>query len=166
MLHCLRQLLSLAVCFLFLVGCATQSANNLLTQSDTVGAKKQNGADLVKLYLQGKKYQENAQYSEAVSAYEAILAKDPDFVEAHNGLGVIYSVQEKFELALNHLQTAVRLAPLATHLHNNLGYTYFLIGQNEKAIKEFEQSLHLDPDNVKAQFNLSLIQKNSAKSGE
>lgn len=166
MLHCLRQLLSLTACFLFLVGCATQSANNLLTQSDTLGAKKQNGPDLVKLYLQGKKHQENAQYSEAVSAYEAILAKDPDFVEAHNGLGVIYSVQEKFELALNHLQTAVRLAPLAAHLHNNLGYTYFLLGQNEKAIKEFEQSLHLDPDNEKAQFNLSLIQKNSAKSGE
>lgn len=166
MLHCLRQLLSLAVCFLFLVGCATQPTNNLLTQSDTPGAKKQNGADMVKLYLQGKKYQENAQYADAVLAYEAILAKDPDFVEAHNGLGVIYSVQEKFELALQHLQTAVKLAPFATHLHNNLGYTYFLLGQDEKAIKAFEQSLYLDPDNERAQFNLSVAYQKSSKSGE
>lgn len=166
MLHCLRQLLSLTACFLFLVGCATQSANNLLTQSDTLGAKKQNGSDMVKLYLQGKKHQENAQYADAVLAYESILAKDPDFVEAHNGLGVIYSVQEKFELALQHLQTAVKLAPFATHLHNNLGYTYFLLGQDEKAIKAFEQSLYLDPDNERAQFNLSVAYQKLSKSGE
>ncbi|HNA71682.1 MAG TPA: hypothetical protein PK473_11675, partial [Nitrosomonas sp.] len=83
MLHCLRQLLILAGCFLLLVGCATQSTNSLLTQNDVPSVKKQMGPDLVKLYLQGKKYQENANYSEAISAYEAILAKDPDFVEAH-----------------------------------------------------------------------------------
>lgn len=166
MLHCLRQLLSLAGCFLLLVGCATQSTNSLLTQNDAPSAKKQMGPDLVKLYLQGKKYQENANYSEAISAYEAILAKDPDFVEAHNGLGVIYSAQEKFELALQHLQTAVKLAPLATHLHNNLGYTYFLLGQDEKAIKAFEQSLYLDPENERAQFNLSLAHQKISKSGE
>lgn len=39
MLHCLRQLLSLAVCFLLLVGCATQSTNSLLTESGTPGTK-------------------------------------------------------------------------------------------------------------------------------
>ena len=166
MLHYLRPLLSLAICLLFLAGCATQSTNNLLTKSDTPGAKKQNGADLVKLYLQGKKYQENAQYAEAVSAYTAILAKDSDFVEAHNGLGVVYSAQGNFERALQHLQTAVKLAPFATHLHNNLGYTYFLLGQDGKAIKAFEQSLYLDPDNERAQFNLSMAHQKLSKSGE
>lgn len=154
----LKQLLCILACLFVVAGCATPPGKNKLgLTSEGRKDSTQTTHDLETMYQLGRKYQDEAQFAEAITTYENILAIDPNYAEAHNGLGVIYSIQGRFEPALQHLQKAVALAPLASHLRNNLGYTYLLLGREPEAISEFEQALRLDPENEKARANLAAI---------
>ncbi len=107
------------------------------------------------LYHLGRYHHRKASYADAIAAYQKALAANPDYVEAHNGLGVIYSSQGQYPLALEHFQKAIELTPTATYLHNNLGYAYLLQGQNSEAAAAFQEALHFDPHNHKARRNLA-----------
>ncbi|MDV6343378.1 tetratricopeptide repeat protein [Nitrosomonas sp. Is37] len=157
----LKQLLGILTCLFLLAGCASQQNKNQLESTGSTGnggkVSQQITHDLEAMYQSGRTYQEEASFPEAITTYENILAIDPDYAEAYNGLGVIYAIQEKFEPALLHLQKAITLEPLASHLHNNLGYTYLLMGREAEAIRSFKQALRLDPGNQKARANLTAI---------
>lgn len=163
----LTQLSWLLASLLLLAGCATQPGKSSL-ESTSVNRKdsQQIARDLEKMYRLARKYQDEAQFAEAITTYENMLAIDPNYAEAHNGLGVIYSIQGDFDPALQHLQQAVALAPLASHLHNNLGYTYLLLGRKSEAISAFEQALRLDPENLHARANLTAIRNQTETTGE
>lgn len=107
------------------------------------------------MYWLGRYYQGKMNYPEAAAAYEKALAADPAHAEAHNGLGVSYSLLGRHELALQHLHKAIQLLPMAAHLHNNLGYAHFARGQESEAVAAFEQALRLDPENRQARNNLA-----------
>lgn len=107
------------------------------------------------MYLLGRYHQGKINYKKAIVAYEKALAADPDYVEVHNGLGVIYSVQGKHELAVQHFQKAINLAPEATYLHNNLGYAYLVQGRETEAAESLQLALKLDPGNKQARNNLA-----------
>lgn len=163
----LKQLLWILASLFILAGCATQPGKNKAGPTGNAGKDSQQIVlELEAKYQLARSYQEEAQFADAITAYENILMIDPDYAEAHNGLGVIYSIQGKFEPALQHLQRAVALAPLASHLHNNLGYTYLLLGREDEAIRSFEQALRLDPENQKARANLAAIRNKTDTTGE
>lgn len=115
------------------------------------------GSEAMSMYWLGRYYQGKVNYTEAIAAYEKALAADPAHVEAHNGLGVSYSLQGRHELALQHLRKAIELLPMATHLHNNLGYAHLARGQESEAAAAFEQALRLDPENRQARNNLVAV---------
>lgn len=115
------------------------------------------GSEAMSMYWLGRYYQGKVNYTEAIAAYEKALAADPAHVEAHNGLGVSYSLQGRQELALQHLRKAIELLPMATHLHNNLGYAHLARGQESEAAAAFEQALRLDPENRQARNNLVAV---------
>jgi Flp pilus assembly protein TadD len=163
----LKRLLYIMGCLILFTGCATQPGS--YQRGSTGMPEKDNqqiARDLERMYQQGRQYQQEAQFSEAITIYENILAIDPNYAEAHNGLGVIYAIQGKYEPALQHLHRAVSLAPLATHLHNNLGYAYLLAGREAEAISAFEQALRLDPENSGARANLNAIRNQIDHTGE
>ena len=111
------------------------------------------------MYLLGRYYQGKINYEKAIAAYEKALEKNPDYIEVHNGLGVIHTVQGNHELALQHFQKAIELSPTATFLHNNLGYAYLLQGQETKAAESLKRALQLDPGNKWARTNLTATLK-------
>lgn len=162
-----NQLLWMLSCLLLITGCASQPGKHSMGSS---GASEKNQQQLAQrmeeMYQLGRKQQEAVQFSEAITTYEHILAIDPNHAEAHNGLGVIYAIQGRFEPALQHLQKAVSLAPLASHLRNNLGYAYLLMGRDAEAIGAFEHALRLDPENVNARANLNAIRNKTETTGD
>lgn len=163
----LKRLLWVLGCLILFAGCATQPGK--YQHGSTGNSEKdsqQIARELERMYQQGRQYQEEAQFPEAITIYENILATNPNYAEAHNGLGVIYAIQGRYEPALQHLHRAVSLAPLATHLHNNLGYAYLLAGREAEAIKAFEQALRLDPENSGARANLNAIRNQIDHTGE
>lgn len=115
------------------------------------------GSEAMSMYWLGRYYQGKVNYTEAIAAYEKALAAEPAHVEAHNGLGVSYSLQGRHELALQYLRKAIELLPMATHLRNNLGYAHLARGQESEAAAAFEQALRLDPENRQARSNLAAV---------
>nr|WP_281722362.1 tetratricopeptide repeat protein [Nitrosomonas nitrosa] len=163
----LKRLLMVLGCLLLFTGCASQLGKQA---TGSAGVSEKNQQQLTQrmeeMYQLGRKQQEAAQFSEAITTYEHILAINPNHAEAHNGLGVIYAIQGRFEPALQHLQKAVSLAPLASHLRNNLGYAYLLMGRDAEAIGAFEHALRLDPENVNARANLNAIRNKTETTGD
>jgi hypothetical protein len=52
----------------------------------------------------------------------------------------------------------VRKSPYKARVHNNLGYAYKLAGRTEDARREFTLALQLDPQHIKARYNLDYLE--------
>lgn len=111
------------------------------------------------LYLLGRYHHRKTSYANAIATYQRALAVNPDYVEAHNGLGVVYASQGQHALALEHFQKAIELTPAATYLYNNLGYAYLIQEHYSEAAAAFQEALHYDPHNQKASRNLATTRK-------
>jgi tetratricopeptide (TPR) repeat protein len=98
----------------------------------------------------------------AITAYQKALSADNGFVEARNGLGVIYSTQGKYREAIDVFQLAIQQAPKVSYLYSNMGYAYYLQGKYTESVAALEQATLLDPNNIRAINNLAQAH---AKSG-
>ena len=145
-------------CTLALSGCASYYKNDSLADmviKPIMRVQHSSGSPRI-LYLLGRYHQGKINYKKAIAAYDKALTADPDYVEVHNGLGVIYSVQGKHELAVRHFQKAINLAPEETYLHNNLGYAYLTQGRETEAAESLQLALQIDPENKQARSNLAI----------
>jgi hypothetical protein len=107
-------------------------------------------------YDLGRYYHARSQWAGASEGYKKALALDARYYEAHNALGVGYSMQGKTDLAVEHFRSAIAIAPQRAHLHNNLGHAYYLQGNNQNAIDSLEAAAALDPRNQRILHNLNL----------
>jgi len=78
---------------------------------------------------------------------------NPNFQDAHNNLGNIYSYQGNLEKAIFHFEKAISLGKLKFGKDNtniirvNLGLAYFNSGEYVEAIRHFKMALENDPEN-------------------
>ncbi len=70
----------------------------------------------------------------------ALLAKDPDMTPAYNMLGYAYMDKGDLDNAGKALQSQVRLASGMANPYDSMGDYYLAVGDNELALKYFEQS--------------------------
>jgi len=145
-------------CALALNGCAMPFQSRVSSLNDVdvkpVERIRHAGSKPMIMYLLGRYYQGKVQYVKAIDAYKEALVAKPNFVEVHNGLGVIYAIQGKFDLAFQHFSTAIELAPKKSYLHNNLGYAYLVHGLEYEAVESFKMALQIDSNNEQARKNL------------
>ncbi len=90
----------------------------LLAQRDPVAARKQldafmarSGGDITAYYLQGQVARSLSDLELAASAYNAILAKQPDNVDALTALGGVRFEQERYDQARGIYHRAIALRP-------------------------------------------------------
>jgi Flp pilus assembly protein TadD/lysophospholipase L1-like esterase len=81
---------------------------------------------------------------EAATQFRRALDEDPDYVGAHNNLGVVYERLGKPE-ARAHFQRAVELEPGFANAHFNLARALLRDGEGEAALAELERTVQLDP---------------------
>ncbi|SDW05962.1 LytR C-terminal domain-containing protein [Nitrosomonas communis] len=148
-------------CLSILTGCASFYSNKEYSALQIKPVMNVRHADTSaeNLYQMARYHHRKTSYATAIEFYKRVLAVTPDYVEAHNGLGVIYSTQGEYPLALEHFHKAISIAPSATYLYNNLGYAHLIQGQNSEAVAAFQEALNFDPDNHKARQNLAMAQK-------
>jgi len=108
----------------------------------------------IKLYDEGRKFQQQAKHSAAERAYRKALKINPDFVEALNNLGNVLVDQDRLKEAAEAYRKALKLLPDHAMLLNNLGNALQLQGENELAIEWFEKALAQDPGYADAYSNL------------
>ena len=155
----IKQLSWAVGCTLALNGCAFLQKDTSLADIEikpVMNIRHANGSPKI-MYLLGRYYQGKIDYQKAITSYEKALEKKPDYVEVHNGLGVIYSIQGRHELSLQHFLKAIEISPKETYLYNNLGYAYLIQGNETEAVRSLEQALLLDPKNERARLNLATV---------
>ena len=93
----------------------------------------------------------------AESFYKETLKRNPNHVDAHNNLGIIFQVFGEFQKARSCYQKAIQIQPNHVDPHNNLGIVFKELGEHQKAINCFEKAIKIQPNFAEAHTNLGLL---------
>ena len=116
-------------------------------------------ADCEALYWAGRYFQGQGKYEQALKAYRQALAMAPNHADAHNALGVIYSLQGRTGLAEQEFRAALAIDPEAARVHNNLGYHLMINGRVEEALASFSRAGELEPQNAMVGANIAIARE-------
>lgn len=84
------------------------------------------------------------------------LNKNPDNWFAHNALSSALMSQQRFEEALSHVRSAIRLEPRHPQPRYNLANTLLAMGRTDEAIENYRKTLAIEPGHAKAHNNLAV----------
>ena len=89
----------------------------------------------------------------AIAVYRAVLASEPDNIDALFLLGRAHCLKGEFDRGAELLGKAVSLAPNYAQAHNLLGMALGRLGRKEEALASFEHATVADPANAAAIVN-------------
>ena len=81
----------------------------------------------------------------AIDDYRALLALEPQRVDAWRCIGFLYAQEKAPARAIEALAEAVRLAPDDADTRFNLGFLYHERGDLDRAVIEFREAIRLKP---------------------
>lgn len=99
----------------------------------------------------------NSRLDEAKEHYLKALRINPDYMEAHNNLGIALEMQGLRDEAISHFLEALRIKPNDMKAHYNLGNILLKQGQIDKAVKHYLKVLFIKADFEGAYNNLGNI---------
>jgi ferric-dicitrate binding protein FerR (iron transport regulator)/Flp pilus assembly protein TadD len=85
--------------------------------------------------------------ADAESALQRLLASR-SAAGAHNNLGRLYEVNERYSVAIRHYRDAVRLSPSVLLYRSNLADALLRIGNFDRSLEEWTACARLAPDNL------------------
>lgn len=94
----------------------------------------------------------------AAANFERVLARKPDDIDALNGLGVAFDLQQRHDQAQAYYYQVLSLAPSDAHAHNNLALSLLLSGDGAGAYARLTQASQSNIDNKTIRQNLALAQ--------
>ncbi len=80
-------------------------------------------------------------FESAERSYQAALKIAPNYAEAHMSIGALAIHQEKYELAITHLERASKLNDSLPIGHSNLAIAYAILGRFDEAELELESAI-------------------------
>ncbi len=96
---------------------------------------------------------------------ERVIAGNPLLEEAHLALAMISSQRKDYSSALDHLTSAIALAPNKDELYSARGYAAYLATKYEAALQDFDVAIKQRPEHAPYHYNraclLSLLGRNS-----
>jgi tetratricopeptide (TPR) repeat protein len=92
----------------------------------------------------------------ARDALEKALMLQPDLARANYFYARVAKDEGNFDDALTHLRKAMIQYPQDRVVHNDVGRILFLQRRFSEAVKEFDQVLAIDPEDLQAHYNLML----------
>jgi tetratricopeptide (TPR) repeat protein len=99
----------------------------------------------------------------AITYYQDLKENHPDdfnFQESElNILGYRLLSEDRKEEAIGIFQLNVKMFTQSSNVYDSLGEAYMKNGQNEYAIKNYERSLELDPNNTNAKEMLNSLRE-------
>src|ERR1700720_686161 len=78
----------------------------------------------------------------------------PDFIQAHNALGLRFVQLGEYQKALAEHETALSLNPRDAETHQDLSFALLLLNRSKEAEDEARQALDLDSQSVAARYVL------------
>jgi tetratricopeptide (TPR) repeat protein len=95
----------------------------------------------------------------AKSTYLQALEIEPEYLNAHYNLGLIYLEEENYQKAETSFNTVLTINPDFPEGWYNLAFIFSQKGMYSAAVDAYEESLLLDPSNIKARLNLAVQYK-------
>src|ERR1700744_4988414 len=96
---------------------------------------------------------------EAARAFAAVLAVQPDCVEALAQLGQLLFHANELPAALGCLQSAARLSPQMPRLNALMAAVFRKQGRWEESVRCCEREVHISPNDPDAHYNLALARQ-------
>jgi tetratricopeptide (TPR) repeat protein len=103
----------------------------------------------------------------AQQIFEKLIVADPNRVELHNALGIVYRRRALYEKAVSEYTMAIALAEKSPaeppgkstsfELYNNLGIAYREGGDFKKAEEAYRKAIALNPNYAAAYYNLGVL---------
>lgn len=116
-------------------------------------AKKQAmNSPLVKL-VAAIVFLETGELDQAIVEFKKVIAIKPDFVRAHNHLGVAYLRRGLYGEAIATFNKVLELKPLDAAACYNRGISYSKQGQYDESIYDFSMAIEINPRYTDAYFN-------------
>jgi tetratricopeptide (TPR) repeat protein len=81
---------------------------------------------------------------EAEKNYREALRRDPNLVNSYVGLAKVYQREEKYQLAIDTIDSAIKLDPRRTDMHYIKGQALIHLGHREEGKKELEAAVRID----------------------
>ena len=122
-------------------------------------------------YQRGEEALAKGNYRDAEANFVHALTREPQFFEAHNGLGLALAKSGKVDEAITHYRKALEIMPDYAEAHNNLGMVLAGRGQTDEAFAHYRKALEIKPDYAEARDNLDAVygskdKKNKAEAGD
>jgi tetratricopeptide (TPR) repeat protein len=92
----------------------------------------------------------------AQEVLEKALALKPDLARTNFFYAKVLRQQGRYDDAIAHLRTVLTQYPRDRVVHDDLGRIYFLKRQYDSALKEFNATISIDPEDLEANYNLML----------
>ncbi len=102
----------------------------------------------------------------AITEFEKILVKDPNFILAHYDLAVAYRDMGMVEKAIAQYEKTLELNPSFPEALSNLGGYYFRSGKLDKAVELFKKAVQVYPNFIQALSNLGATLNKQGQPGE
>jgi tetratricopeptide (TPR) repeat protein len=96
-------------------------------------------------YLKANKAVAQGQLDVAKSEYELAIATDPEYADANNDYGTLYSLKGDWPSAAQQYKKAIAIRPQDSLFHANYARVLSKLGQPEESRQELEQALKLNP---------------------
>ncbi len=113
-------------------------------------------AEAERLFAEAAALEEAGAVEAAMSAYSALLERDPRFAEAHFNLGNLLLQGGRLGEAERRYRLALEADPVFAAALYNLGYLYVEQDRYEEAGQALARALEIDPAYADARFNLAL----------
>ena len=124
------------------------------------GTRASQGGDADAQANRGVALLEQFRFTEAIEAFEAVVALEPNGAAGHINLGIAYFNERDFEKALTSFERARELDASSPYVHYNLGLVYKLQGETVAAVAAFERVLPIDPVDSMTHYYLGTLYAN------
>jgi tetratricopeptide (TPR) repeat protein len=116
-------------------------------------------ADSLADFVEGSRFEENAEMEKALEAYQKVLTFDPGQVELALRVAALLCRQGDYPRAIDVLKDAMKVKPkeAAPYLQLSFIYAKFL-RKTDQAVKYANQAISLDPQNFEAYLRLYEIE--------
>jgi tetratricopeptide (TPR) repeat protein len=113
--------------------------------------------DAVSLNISGDKLYEKGEIVEAVEELKKALLLEPANVNVHNSLGVCYSIQGKYDQAMNAFKAVVATDPHEHMGFYNLGLAYIQTGQRRQGLEFLLKANEIKDDVYEIAFQIGKL---------
>jgi tetratricopeptide (TPR) repeat protein len=106
---------------------------------------------LIRLYLGEKAYQE------ALAELQQALRDDPDDLDAHLRIGLVYGELKDHGKAISHLQKILAVRPAELRVRDYLGLMYEEMKDYDRAVAAYRENLRLQPTYADGHLHLGFL---------